>query len=500
MDQAGAMALGNRYEGYLNRMTNPFAGTGSGIVRDERLGDESLNMGLGAFTGMAGGVVKMQEGRTVPDFKNLVSLPQFGGNRSSNLLAIEELLKIPEELRTPEQNQIIASLLPAMQKFPVTPPPPQVPETIAAPAMAQTSATVAPPAAGAAPPAAPPGAVGSFLQNVAPIQEFISRAIPPAGGIDFNALRREAAPALTDYITPEFKAAREQQRQDILAEGKRRREADLALAERYKSEAEAPIKAAEAEAKKAALGAVLTRLGVGFMQGDAAAGLAMATESAEKILGRSRELSQAERRAANQEFRVAEREAIRSERGSIDQAFNMQAQNLLSDENAQRMFVRDSKAFAKDLFMLRRDEGKDARTAHMESLRTAFTIAQAVDQAERDKARETGLTDRQYAQTFGTVFNQVIESLKDKDLVDPLTNKPFLDEKGEVRVPTGQEFLEIAQAETNKILNARGIKLPNINSESAIKVKTQEELNKLDPGTPYIYVGPGSDNKVRIKP
>jgi len=74
LDQAGAMALGNRYEGYLNRMTNPFAGTGSGIDRDERLGDDSLNMGLGAFTGMAGGghvpgTVFMQAGKQVDIYK-----------------------------------------------------------------------------------------------------------------------------------------------------------------------------------------------------------------------------------------------------------------------------------------------------------------------------------------------------------------------------------------------------------------------------------------------
>lgn len=434
---------------------------------------------------------RMQQGRTVPDFQNLVSLPQFGGDRSSNLLAIEELLKIPEELRTPEQNQIIASLVPTMQEFPITPPAPQVPETIAVPAMAPTSASVAPPAAGATPPAAPPGAAGSFLQNVAPIQEFISRAIPPAGGIDFNAFRREAAPALTDYITPEFKAAREQQRQDLLAESKRRREADLALAQRYMSEAEAPIKAAEAEAKKAALGAVLTRLGAGLMQGDAAAGLAMATESAEKILGRSREMSQAERRAVTQEFRAAEREAIRSERGSIDQAFNMQAQNLLADENAQRMFVRDSKSFAKDLFGLMRDAGKDARTAQMESLRTAFTIAQAVDQATRDERREAGLTDRQYAQTFSSVFDNVIKALEDADFVDPKT--------GESRAPTGEELLDLANKKASEILTTRGIQPPG-QAANAVRVTTQEELNKLAPGTPYIYVGPGSDNKVRTKP
>lgn len=472
LDQAAAMALGNRYQEYLNRMTSPFGNSSSGIVRDERLGDDSLNMSLDAFTGMYGGgqvPYRMQQGRTVPDFQNLISLPQFGGERSSNLLAIEELLKIPEELRTPEQNQIIASLVPTMQEFPITPPAPQVPETIAVPAMAPTSASVAPPAAGATPPAAPPGAAGSFLQNVAPIQEFISRAIPPAGGIDFNAFRREAAPALTDYITPEFKAAREQQRQDLLAEGKRRREADLALAQRYMSEAEAPIKAAEAEAKKAALGAVLTRLGAGLMQGDAAAGLAMATESAEKILGRSREMSQAERRAVTQEFRAAEREAIRSERGSIDQAFNMQAQNLLSDENAQRMFVRDSKAFAKDLFGLMRDAGKDARTAQMESLRTAFTIAQAVDQATRDERREAGLTERQYAQTFGNVFGEVIKALEDTDIIDPKT--------GESRAATGEELVNLANKKVEEILTTRGIRSPS-QSANAVRITTQEELDR----------------------
>jgi hypothetical protein len=429
---------------------------------------------------------RMQQGRTVPDFQNLVSLPQFGGNRNSNLLAIEELLKIPEELRTPEQNQIIASLMPVMEEFPITPPAPQVPETIAAPAMAPTSASVAPPAAGAA----PPGAVGSFLQNVAPIQEFISRAIPATGGVDFKAFERAAAPARSDYINPEYVAARDKMRTDLLAEGQKRREADLALAQRYMSEAEAPIKAAEAEAKKAALGAVLTRLGAGLMQGDAAAGLAMATESAEKILGRSREMTQAERRAVKQEFRTAEREAIRSERGSIDQAFNMQAQNLLADENAQRMFVRDSKSFAKDLFGLMRDAGKDARTAQMESLRTAFTIAQAVDQATRDERREAGLTDRQYAQTFSSVFDNVIKALEDTDFVDPKT--------GESRAPTGEELLDLANRKASEILTTRGIRPPG--AGSAVQVRTQDELNKLAPGTPYIYVGPGSDNKVRTKP
>lgn len=57
-DQAGAMALGNRYQDYLNRMTGPFDNSGSGIVRDERLGDDSLSMNVPGF--QEGGEAKSQ--------------------------------------------------------------------------------------------------------------------------------------------------------------------------------------------------------------------------------------------------------------------------------------------------------------------------------------------------------------------------------------------------------------------------------------------------------
>lgn len=73
LDRAGAMALGNRYQDYLNRMTNPFAGTGSGIVRDERLGDQSLNLddyGMGmAAGGYVPGTIFMQAGQQVDIYK-----------------------------------------------------------------------------------------------------------------------------------------------------------------------------------------------------------------------------------------------------------------------------------------------------------------------------------------------------------------------------------------------------------------------------------------------
>ena len=471
LDQAGAMALGNRYQDYLNRMTNPFAGTGSGIVRDERLGNQSLNLGMDDMGGMGmygGGQVpyRMQEGRTIPNFG--VNLPSFEGSRNSNLLTVEEILKIPEELRTPEQNQIIASLLPQMQEVAMSIPAPQVPENIAplpeaAPSAAPIdmlafskrqigltpdfSAMAAPPSA---PAGAPPAASGtgadadSFLKYLPQVQGRVSAMMPPAIGFDVAGYTKEFKPQESDYLNPEFQKQRQAMVENLRAEAQKRREADIALAQRYMSEAEAPIKKAEEEAKKAAIGAVLTRLGAGLMRGDAAAGLASATESAESIIGRQRELSAAERRAAKQEFRAAEREAIRSERGSADQAFNMEAQNLTADENAQRQFVRDSKQFSQQVYGLLRDAGRDQRAAHMESVRLTFSISQAIDTALREQKREQNLTERQYMQTFGNIYDGVLKAAEEATFKDPVT--------GEERAPTGDELIDFVNRKTKETL------------------------------------------------
>jgi len=47
LDSVAAMELGNRYQSYLNNMTN--MPKGGGMVRDERLGDQSLNMDVPGF-------------------------------------------------------------------------------------------------------------------------------------------------------------------------------------------------------------------------------------------------------------------------------------------------------------------------------------------------------------------------------------------------------------------------------------------------------------------
>lgn len=469
LDQAGAMALGNRYQGYLDNMINP--SRGGGIARDERLGDQSLNLddyGMGMY---GGGQVpyRMQEGRTVPNFG--VNLPPFGGSRNSNLLAVEEILKIPEELRTPEQNQIIASLLPQMQEVAMSIPAPQVPENIAPPPAAGTPPTGTPPAG--TPPATPGMGADSFMQYVPQVQQMVSAMMPAPAGFDVAGYTKAFKPQESDYLNPEFQKQRQAMVENLRAEAQKRREADIALAQRYMSEAETPIKKAEEEAKKAAIGAVLTRLGAGLMRGDAAAGLASATESAESIIGRQRELSAAERRAAKQEFRAAERDAIRSERGSADQAFNMEAQNLAADENAQRQYVRDSKQFSQQVFGLLREAGKDQRAAHMDSIRLTFSISQAIDTALREQKREAGLTDRQYMQTFGSVFDKIISSVQDATIIDPVTK--------EERSPTADELIELANKKTTEVLQGQGI-FPS----PVVKITTQEEYNKLPSGTVFI--------------
>ena len=65
MDQAAAMGFGDARQAYLDRISSPLRG---GVVRDERLGDASLNAGSGMANGglTPGGIFYMQEGRTVP--------------------------------------------------------------------------------------------------------------------------------------------------------------------------------------------------------------------------------------------------------------------------------------------------------------------------------------------------------------------------------------------------------------------------------------------------
>lgn len=339
MDQAGAMALGNRYEGYLNRMTNPFAGTGSGIVRDERLGDDSLNMGLGAFSGMAaGGVVKMQQGQTVPRMsrtdrvnalRDQLQAAILAGATSEQINALRselETLTAPAPMTPQAQDyqtfQRIreGNLFPQMQNPAINMPAPDFSAQINAAMQPADMAAPAAPTAEAAPvdttapgvtPASPDiNMLGTFQQIRSGMKGTGGTGIPTEAQLkpftDFFAVDT-TNPALQ---APSFAPLIAQQE----ARGKERAAA-------Y----EQSIKRIEDEMKRERLGAVLTTLGSSLMAGEGAIGLEKAGTIAQQIGKEMRQEVGAERRAAKA-----------AEDATSDRIFALNAQQLTADKEAQR--------------------------------------------------------------------------------------------------------------------------------------------------------------------
>jgi hypothetical protein len=125
-DRAGAMALGNQYQAYLNRMVNPFATGDSGIVRDERLGDESLNMGF------ADGGSVQQPTNVVDRVASVGTFDPTGPATPSQMEQYYQGLLTPPQQTAADPK--FAEYLQNLNKFvtsPVAPPPPppQPPQT-----------------------------------------------------------------------------------------------------------------------------------------------------------------------------------------------------------------------------------------------------------------------------------------------------------------------------------------------------------------------------------
>ncbi len=339
LDQAGAMALGNRYQDYLNRMTNPFAGTGSGIVRDERLGDDSLNMGLGAFSGMAaGGVVKMQQGQTVPRMsrtdrvnalRDQLQAAILAGATSEQINALRselETLTAPAPMTPQAQDyqtfQRIreGNLFPQMQNPAINMPAPDFSAQINAAMQPADMAAPAAPTAETAPvdtmapgvtPASPDiNMLGTFQQIRSGMKGTGGTGIPTEAQLkpftDFFAIDT-TNPALQ---APSFAPLIAQQE----ARGKERAAA-------Y----EQSIKRIEDEMKRERLGAVLTTLGSSLMAGEGAIGLEKAGTIAQQIGKEMRQEVGAERRAAKA-----------AEDATSDRIFALNAQQLTADKEAQR--------------------------------------------------------------------------------------------------------------------------------------------------------------------
>jgi hypothetical protein len=352
---------------------------------------------------------------------------------------------------------------PPPQAGPVMPPLPR-PERRPPPLRQLSAAAPVPPPAGVAPDATqvPPAAqrLESLLSMLPTAVGGISALQAPAGGISMGDLEKLRT-TREDIFDPVAEAKRAALEAQLVRLGVTRKEEDIALAKRYAEEAEGPIKKAQDEARSAATASALMRLGAGLMAGDSAAGLAGASESVEGIMSRAREQASAERRSARQEFRQAEREAIRGERSMADAAFQLQAQNITADEAKQREFVRDQKQFSQWAFGVMRDQGKDKTQAYMDSLKLSLGVLQTIEQALREETKEERITQNQYTQAAGAAFNRALEAItKNPTEVDPVT--------GEIKDIGTDRIFEIAREKTKEALNDLNISPPG--SQSQLKV------------------------------
>ena len=431
LDQAGAMALGNRYEGYLNRMTNPFAGTGSGIVRDERLGDDSLNMGLGAFTGMAGGghvpgTVFMQAGGNLeqytgaygrlqgtPDIRLLVEQGspdqiktafaesiQAGDDQTASLIqrmAVGrgkvdqgELLDIGKQLRLlrgQEQSQLRASERAAASEqeklaqqnranYLLTG---QQPPAAAPPVAATAPPADAPsaaPADGAAPGVAPPPQ-GQNIDMLGTFQQ-IAAGIRGAGTGSSGVPTEAAMKPFMDFfaVDPNNPALQATDLSPLIAQQEARGKERAAAYEQS-------IKRIEEEMKRERLGAVLTTLGSSLMAGEGAIGLEKAGTIAQQIGKEMRQEVGAERRAAKA-----------SEDATADRIFSLNAQQLTEDKAAQRAIFSAQQGVKEKAFNAFNDKFKNEAQANQAANQLAATLTVGLVNSMRDKIVTEGANAR----------------------------------------------------------------------------------------------------------
>lgn len=434
LDQAGAMALGNRYQDYLNRMTNPFAGTGSGIVRDERLGDQSLNFddyGMGMY---GGGQVpyRMQEGRTVPGTNPAISdlnariasaiMPrraQFTVIREAKALRDQGKIDEAVNLLTQEgidPRQVLGDMpaAPAPAAAPAAPAPAAAPpagptDMLAFPmrpigltpdfsAMAAPSSApgVTPPAGGAMP-AAPRQDAASMISEIAGALPDATRALSGmnAGIPDATRLLRGAEPVQADYeaLRPDFSPFIQQVEQ----RGKE-------SVQRY----EQSIKDIEDRMKKERLGAVLTTLGANLMAGESAVGLEKAGALAQQMGKEARQEIAAERRALD-----AARE------GTADKVLTLQLQQVTADTGAKRDFLRANDEFRKLGVQVAIDQGKEARAAQRDMNQLALNLASNTISRLKSLDEQNALNTRSFVTAMSAESDTILKLLEQMVITDP---------------------------------------------------------------------------------
>jgi len=205
-------------------------------------------------------------------------------------------------------------------------------------------------------------------------------------------------------------------------------------------------------------------------------------------MARARQEAAAEKRLARQESRGLEREAVRAERATADNAFAIQAQQITSDEQAQRAFINNQKQFSQWMYGILRDQGKDQRQARADSVRLSLGIAETIEKTVSETLRGQRISQDQYTETFGSVFKSVLAELKELE--------PEVDEEGNEIPITPQKLIEEATAQTKAALASAGVVNPSDSESRIVTVTTQAELAALKSGQRYR----GPDGVVRIKP
>jgi hypothetical protein len=148
---------------------------------------------------------------------------------------------------------------------------------------------------------------------------------------------------------------------------------------------EQSIKDIEDRMKKERLGAVLTTLGANLMAGEGALGLEKAGALAQQMGKEARQEISAERRAM---------ESARER--SADQALNLQLQQVTSDKEAQKEFLRANREFEKLAFQTEVEAGKESRQARRDAMQLAASLASNTVSRLRTLEEQNALNTRSF--------------------------------------------------------------------------------------------------------
>jgi len=338
LDRAGDMALGNQYQSYLNRMTNPFGGTGSGIVRDERLGDDSLSSMYGMYGGgQVPGMVYMQAGQQVPNESVAQRRARLSAELRQATLAgdMARANEIRRELEiglTPAGAMSAGAINQQISRLGIAPtmeaPPPislEAPDfQIAAPPQPEMMA----PGVQGQPPTGMPGAMpgAAPATDVTGSNVDIAALFPQARAViggRSSGMPQDLAGAMKPYedilaIDPNSEVFKGPDFTSLIEEQRKRGSERAASYEQT-------IKGIENEMKRERLGAVLTTLAANLMAGEGALGLEKAGALAQQMGKEARQEIAAERRSARS-----------AEDAASDRIFALNAQQLTADKEAQR--------------------------------------------------------------------------------------------------------------------------------------------------------------------